>query len=108
MACGANGSGDVVHLDDRPTALALLLGLVGAFLLEGSQIVAGDVAGDIFAGEHRSVETLYARIATAHRIDEVRQILEYELVGADELRYLVGALVMCDELLGGGHVDAVH
>ena len=95
---------------DRPQAAddGHVLDVVRAGLLEAREVRLIDAAGDVLAREDGAVECRDVRVEAPHGLDEVRQRLEDDEVGADGLRDLGGAAPVRDELHARGHVDAVH
>ena len=71
------------------------------------QVVVVDVARHIVAVEHRGVETLDLRVAVAHGLDEIVQILIDQAVGADGFGHLLVGAAVRDQFLARRHVDAV-
>src|SRR5690606_24175918 len=82
-------------------------GSVVARLLDPSQIGLVDITGDIPAIEYRAVEVGDLRIAFAHRVDQVFQVLIDQPVCTNQFGHLVAAAVVGDQLLRRRHVDAV-
>ncbi len=77
-------------------------GEVVALLLEGFEVVGGDVAGDVGAVEDRGVEVSEAGAGLGDGLLEVAEVLEDDAVGADVLRELVDGFAAGDELGAGG------
>jgi hypothetical protein len=71
---------------------------------EAVEVVLGDVAGDVLAGEDGAVER-WVELLT--RLDEVRQGLEDDEVRTDLGRDFFRRSIVGDELMRGGHIDTV-
>ncbi len=76
-------------------------------LLDLVQIRLIDVAGNIFAVEHRAIKALDLDLAATDRFDQVRQVLIDQPVSADQIRHVLGRTVVCNQLVSAWHVDAV-
>src|SRR3990167_7692236 len=99
----------VVQVDNRADGLGLDLGGIVARLLDLIQVGRVDIAGHVLAVKHRAVEVVdLDLLAATDRFDQIRQILIDQPVGADQLADFLGGAAVRDQLMGAGHVDAVH
>src|SRR5882672_10783295 len=98
----SNRSGGEVEL----VALALVLALLAAGvarLLDRSEVLAGDVSGDVDAVEARSLELGELRVDRAHRGLERVEVLVDDRVGSDLARDLLLVAPGGDQLGPGRH-----
>lgn len=91
----------------RDPRLLLDLGVVGPHGLEAGEVRLVDAARYVLAGEDGAVKLGQGGVELGARVDEVREGLEDDEVGADDGRDLLLGAVVRDELVAGGHVDTV-
>src|SRR5690606_20077359 len=85
---------------------AAALGLVRAQLLQAFEVARLD-PGHVLAVEAGGIEAGELRVALAHRGLQVLQVLVDQPVATQQLLHLLDAAAVRDQLVGGGHVDAV-
>src|SRR5690606_7248019 len=98
----------VMQPDDFIDRIRLGLAQIVARLFDALQIGLVDIAGHIMAIENRTVELLDLDLAATHRVLEVLKILVDQPIGADQLGHFFGGAIVGNQLMGAGHVDAVH
>src|SRR5690606_35711726 len=84
----------VVQIDDGADRVGLGLGGVVTRLLDLVQVLLVDIAGDVLAIEYGAVEMVDLHLAAAHCVDQVRQVLINQPVGADQLGHFLGGTVV--------------